>query len=169
MSFALVFCTEKQKLHCVLLHMFTNVLFWPGNQVNQQNFDPSLLPKKLWLILKKVENFIFCIFRLFFSLCQTTSRLFWNLSSFKLAILIKKQFKIFFCFILMKISQSFMGRKGGSQFWYLSSPKQHLGKHMQPGVSQRNLKFNSNFQRLVLTFDGLQKSLQPNSSSLKIL
>ena len=75
MSFALVFCSEKQKLHCVLLHMDTQVLFWPGNQGNQQNFaPPPLLPKKLWLILKKVENFIFCVFRLFFSLCQTTHK-----------------------------------------------------------------------------------------------
>ena len=27
--------------------MFTQVLFWSGNQGNHQNFDPSLLPKKL--------------------------------------------------------------------------------------------------------------------------
>ena len=31
-----------------VLHMFTQVLFWAGNQDNHQNFDPSLLPKKLW-------------------------------------------------------------------------------------------------------------------------
>ena len=30
-----------------VLHMFTQLLFWAGNQGNNQNFDPSLLAKKL--------------------------------------------------------------------------------------------------------------------------
>ena len=33
-----------------VLHIFAQVLVWAGNQSNSQNFDPSLLPKKLWLI-----------------------------------------------------------------------------------------------------------------------
>ena len=47
--------------------MFTQVLFWAGNQDNHLNFDLSLLPKKLRLIFmgmkqkkkklkKKIEN-----------------------------------------------------------------------------------------------------------------
>ena len=36
-----------QSVHCTVLHMFTQVLFWAGNQNNHQNFDTSLLPKKL--------------------------------------------------------------------------------------------------------------------------
>ena len=30
-----------------VLHMFTQLLFWAGDQGNHQNFDPSLLAKKL--------------------------------------------------------------------------------------------------------------------------
>ena len=33
-----------------VLHMFTQLLFCAGNQGNHQNFDPSLQPKKLWLM-----------------------------------------------------------------------------------------------------------------------
>ena len=33
-----------------VLHIFVQVLFWAGNQGHHQEFYPSLLPKKLWLI-----------------------------------------------------------------------------------------------------------------------
>ena len=33
-----------------VLHIFRQVLFWAGNQGNHQNFDPSLLSYKCWLI-----------------------------------------------------------------------------------------------------------------------
>ena len=33
-----------------VLHIFRQVLFWTGNQCNHQNFDPSLLFYKCWLI-----------------------------------------------------------------------------------------------------------------------
>ena len=38
------------------LHMFMQLLFWAGNQSNHQNFDPSLLPKKLWLIFMGMKQ-----------------------------------------------------------------------------------------------------------------
>ena len=31
-----------------MLHMFTQVLFWAINQGNHQNFDPTMLTKKLF-------------------------------------------------------------------------------------------------------------------------
>ena len=43
-----------------VLHIFAQVLFWAENQGNHQHFDPSLLPKKLWLTFmgmkKKIEK-----------------------------------------------------------------------------------------------------------------
>ena len=39
-----------------VLHMFMQVLFWAGNQGDHQNFNPSLLPKKLWLIFMGVKQ-----------------------------------------------------------------------------------------------------------------
>ena len=39
-----------------VLHMFTQVLFWAGNQGNHLNFDTSLLPKKLWLIFMGMKQ-----------------------------------------------------------------------------------------------------------------
>ena len=33
-----------------MLHMFTQVLFWAGNQGDHQNVDSFMLTKKLWLI-----------------------------------------------------------------------------------------------------------------------
>ena len=37
-----------------VLHMFAELLFWAGNQSNHQNFDPSLLPKNLWLTFMRI-------------------------------------------------------------------------------------------------------------------
>ena len=39
-----------------MLHLFTHVLFWAGKQGNHQNFDPSMLPKKLWLIFMEMKQ-----------------------------------------------------------------------------------------------------------------
>ena len=39
-----------------VLHLFTQLLFWVGKQNNHQNFDPSLLPKKLWLIFMRMKH-----------------------------------------------------------------------------------------------------------------
>ena len=39
-----------------VLHMFTQLLFCTGNQCNHQNFDPSLLAKKLWLVFMGMEQ-----------------------------------------------------------------------------------------------------------------
>ena len=68
-----------EHLHCRLKCLEGVIL----DQGNHQNFDPSLIPKKLWPILM--------------------GRPFW----------------IFFCFIPMKISQTFLGIKDGSKFWGL--------------------------------------------------
>ena len=37
---------DEMGLHCVF-HIFAQVLFWAGNQVNYQNFDPSVIPINL--------------------------------------------------------------------------------------------------------------------------
>ena len=42
-----------------VLHMFRQLLFLAGNQGNHQNFNPSLLSKKLWLILMGMKQFFF--------------------------------------------------------------------------------------------------------------
>ena len=40
-----------------MLHIFRQVLFWAGKQVNHQNFEKSLLSNKCWLISKfKMAN-----------------------------------------------------------------------------------------------------------------
>ena len=44
-----------------MLHIFRQVLFWARNQGNHQNFDPSLLSYKCWLIFigmkqKKIQK-----------------------------------------------------------------------------------------------------------------
>ena len=40
-----------------LLHMFTQLLFWARNKCNHKDFDPFLLPKKLWLIFMGIKQF----------------------------------------------------------------------------------------------------------------
>ena len=47
----LFLCLKDLCLLYTVLHIYTQLLFWAGNQGNHQNFDPSLLAKKLWLIL----------------------------------------------------------------------------------------------------------------------
>ena len=39
-----------------VLHIFRQVLFWAGNQGNHQNFDPSLLTNKLWLVFMGMKK-----------------------------------------------------------------------------------------------------------------
>ena len=39
-----------------VLHIFVQVLFWAENQNNHQNFGPSLLPKKIWLIFMGMKQ-----------------------------------------------------------------------------------------------------------------
>ena len=36
--------------------MFTQLLFWAGSQGNHENFDPSLVLKKLWLIFMEMKQ-----------------------------------------------------------------------------------------------------------------
>ena len=47
-------------------------------------------------------------------------------------------FEIFFCYIPMKISQSFLGSKNGSYLMItlVSSSKQHMPKYMQHSVGE---------------------------------
>ena len=87
------------KCHCKVGHR---------NQGNHLNFDPSFLPKKLWLIFiswgwsknkSKIENWR-----------NLKTQFFW-VGHFG--------FYLFFNFIPIKISQSFLGSKDGSKFWCL--------------------------------------------------
>ena len=101
-----------------MLHIFAQVLFWAGNQGNHQNFDPS---------------FQYCIL----STQETLTD--FHRDEAKKNILLGKKIKMadsqyflvgstdvaqhfgffflnFFCFIPMKISQSFLGSKDGSKF-----------------------------------------------------
>ena len=81
-----------------------------GNQDNHQNFDPSLLPKKLWLI------FIPEIFtKRYLKFGELKNSLFFWVGHFEILFATKKM-----CFIPMKISQNFLGSKDGSKFWWLS-------------------------------------------------
>ena len=65
----------------------------------------------------------------------------------------------FFFFISMKISQRFLGSKDGSNWFLVSSPKQHLRKDMQHSVhEQRNFFATFNKSNLVnqVNFERLQ-------------
>ena len=46
--------------------MFTHLLFWAGKQGNHQNFDPSMLPKKLLTDFHVNEAKTKIVFRIFF-------------------------------------------------------------------------------------------------------
>ena len=39
-----------------VLHIFAQMLTWARNQSNHQKFDPSLLPKKRWLIFMEMKK-----------------------------------------------------------------------------------------------------------------
>jgi hypothetical protein len=136
--------------------------FLAGNQGNHQNFNPSLIPKKIWPIfmgmkqkdwlmrraygwenvLRKLKNrqkMHFLCFLPVFSLRRTASRPYrlshiiafhinqsywanfskkkvWELAILKNSVFLSRPF-FFFCFIPMKICQSFLGIKNGSKFW----------------------------------------------------
>ena len=69
----------------IVLHIFTQVLFWAGNQGNHQNVDPSLLSNKLWLFFMKMKQ---------------KKIFFWKNSKWptqKKVIFQNRQFLIFFC------------------------------------------------------------------------
>ena len=99
-------------------------------------------------ILNFMEKPKKCIFCLFLSLCRTVSqpyklghinalcinqgsihkifaKFFWELAILEISVFLsrpfwkKKSTQFFFCFIPMKISQSFLGSKDGSKFWWL--------------------------------------------------
>ena len=71
-----------------LLHMFTQLLFWAGNQGNHKNFNPSLQLKKLWLIFmgmkqKKIKMADSKFFRWYFEKFKTPkfySEIIWPLA-----------------------------------------------------------------------------------------
>ena len=72
-----------------------------------QNFDPSLLTNKLWLVFMgmKQKNIFFLEKR------KQSKKYFEKLSVFESAIL------IFFSFISVKTSQNLLVSKDGSKFW----------------------------------------------------
>ena len=74
---------------CTVLHMFTQVLFWAGNQDNHQDFDPFLLKVAFF---QKVQ-FVFQISKSQKKYSKKISWA-WNLN-FDLSLLLKKLWLIF--------------------------------------------------------------------------
>ena len=68
----------KYYIHCIVLHIFRQVLFCAGNWGNHQNFEKAFLAKKYWelgklklpVFLKWPFYFIFFIFFIFFASSQ---------------------------------------------------------------------------------------------------
>ena len=52
----LLFFQNLKNFHCIAMHIYTQLLFWAGNQGNHLNFDPSLLAKSLWLIFMGMKQ-----------------------------------------------------------------------------------------------------------------
>ena len=112
-----------------VLHMFRQVLFWAGNQGNHQNFEKSLLSYKLWHVFmrikqKKIQN----------------GRL-KKTEFFKTTNSQKNFAKISGIGPLLhphKNQSKFLWKHGRVEIFMItlvSSPKQHLHKHMQHSVS----------------------------------
>ena len=66
-SYYLKYCQLlREYVDCIILkslpnsytvfHIFRQVLFWAGNQVNHQNFDPSLLTNTLLLVFMRMKQ-----------------------------------------------------------------------------------------------------------------